>query len=67
MPEGALDISEDQALMSPAQAIEYFHALAEIGVDHALFNSITMHLPGALDIWAEQIVPAVEKIQVAGR
>jgi F420-dependent oxidoreductase-like protein len=67
MPEGALDISEDQALMSPSQAIEYFHALAEAGVDHALFNSITMHIPGAFDIWAEQIVPAVEKMQVAGR
>jgi len=67
MPEGALEISEEQALMSPSQAIEYFHALAEVGVDHALFNSVTMHLPGALDVWAEEIVPAVEKFAVAGR
>jgi F420-dependent oxidoreductase-like protein len=67
MPEGALEIGEEQALMSPAQAIEYFHALAEIGVDHAIFNSITMHLPGAFDVWAEEIVPPVEKIAVAGR
>jgi F420-dependent oxidoreductase-like protein len=67
LPEGALEINEEQALMSPAQAIEYFHALAEAGVDHAIFNSITMHLPGALDVWAEEIVPAVENMAVAGR
>jgi F420-dependent oxidoreductase-like protein len=67
MPEGALEIEEEQALMSPSQAIEYFHALAEAGVDHALFNSVTLHLPGAFDVWAEEIVPAVEKLAVAGK
>jgi F420-dependent oxidoreductase-like protein len=67
MPDGALEINEDQPVMTPLQAIEYFHALAEAGVDHAIFNSVVMHIPGALDLWAEQVVPAVEKMQVAGR
>ena len=67
MPDGALDINEDQPVMTPSQAIEYFHALAEAGVDHAIFNSVVMHIPGAFDLWAEQVVPAVEKMQVAGR
>jgi F420-dependent oxidoreductase-like protein len=66
-PEGALDTPEAQALMTPAQAIEYFHALAEAGTDHAIFNTPIMHIPGAFDVWAEEIIPAVEKIAVAGR
>jgi alkanesulfonate monooxygenase SsuD/methylene tetrahydromethanopterin reductase-like flavin-dependent oxidoreductase (luciferase family) len=53
--------------MTAAQAIEYFQQLAEIGTDHAIFNSSICHIPGALDIWAEEVIPAVHKMQVAGR
>jgi F420-dependent oxidoreductase-like protein len=66
-PEGKLEMPEYQNTMSPAQAIEYFHALAEAGTDHALFNTAIMHLPGVFDVWAEEIIPAVEKMVPAGR
>jgi alkanesulfonate monooxygenase SsuD/methylene tetrahydromethanopterin reductase-like flavin-dependent oxidoreductase (luciferase family) len=66
-PEGALRTPEEQALMTPAQAIEYFHQLAEAGTDHAIFNTPIAHLPGAFDVWASEIVPAVEKMPTAGR
>ncbi len=66
-PEGAFPSVEEQALMTPSQAIEYFHALAEAGTDHAIFNTAAMHLPGAFDIWAEEIIPAVEKFVPKGR
>ena len=49
------------------QAIEYFHALAEAGTDHAIFNTPIMHIPGAFDVWAEEIIPAVERMTPAGR
>jgi F420-dependent oxidoreductase-like protein len=49
------------------QAIEHFHQLAEIGTDHAIFNSPITHLPGAFDVWAQDIIPAVEKMTPAGR
>jgi F420-dependent oxidoreductase-like protein len=61
-PAEAVQRPEAQAVMTPGQAIEYFHALAEIGVDHAIFNTAVAHVPGALDIWAEEVVPAVEKL-----
>jgi hypothetical protein len=53
--------------MSVSQAIEYFHALAEVGTDHAIFNTPVAHLPGALDLWASDIIPAVAKFVPAGR
>jgi F420-dependent oxidoreductase-like protein len=66
-PEGALQTPEEQALITPSQAIEYFHQLAEIGTDHAIFNTPIAHLPGAFDVWASEIIPAVEKMVPAGR
>ena len=61
-PEGALDTPETQVLMTPTQAIDYFHAIAEAGTDHAIFNTPIMHIPSAFDVWAEEIIPAVEKM-----
>jgi F420-dependent oxidoreductase-like protein len=66
-PEGILQTPEEQALMTPSQAIEYFQQLAEIGTDQAIFNTPVMHLPGAFDVWANEIIPAVEKMVPAGR
>jgi hypothetical protein len=66
-PEGALDTPEEQAVLSTSQAIEYFHQLAEVGTDHAIFNTPIAHLPGTFDVWANDIVPAVEKMVPAGR
>jgi F420-dependent oxidoreductase-like protein len=66
-PDGTLSTPEEQAVLTPAQTIEYFHQLAEIGTDHAIFNTPMAHLPGAFDVWANEIVPAVEKFVPAGR
>ncbi|MDQ3930225.1 MAG: LLM class F420-dependent oxidoreductase [Chloroflexota bacterium] len=60
-PVESLDILPAAVLMTPAGAIEYFHQLAEAGTDHAIFNTPVAHLPGALDVWAATIIPAVEK------
>jgi F420-dependent oxidoreductase-like protein len=67
VPEHMYQTREDRMVMTPGQAIEHFHRLAEIGTDHAIFNSPIAHIPGALDIWAEEIIPAVEKFVPAGR
>ncbi|MFL5732787.1 MAG: TIGR03560 family F420-dependent LLM class oxidoreductase [Chloroflexia bacterium] len=66
-PEGALDAPEKQPTLTPAQAIEYFHQLAEIGTDHAIINTQALHLPGAFEPWGTEILPAVEKMTPAGR
>lgn len=66
-PEGAIRSREEQAHLTPGQAIEYFHQLAEVGTDQAIFNTPIAHLPGAFDVWANEIIPAVEKIVPAGR
>jgi hypothetical protein len=50
-----------------SQAIEFFHQLAEIGTDQAIFSMPNTHVPGALDIFAEDIIPTVGKFVPAGR
>lgn len=67
MPEGAYSANRELTSMTPAQAIEELHALAEIGTDQAIINSFVTHIPGAFDIWAEEVIPAVEKFVPAGR
>ena len=66
-PADALSTPEDQAVLSPAQAIEYFQQLAEAGTDHAIFNTPVAHLPGAFDVWGNTIIPAVARMTPAGR
>jgi F420-dependent oxidoreductase-like protein len=53
--------------MTPAQAVEVFHQLAEIGTDHAIVNMPNYTAPDALEIWASDIIPAVVKLIPAGR
>jgi len=52
---------------TPAQAIEQFAALAAMGIDQAIFNMPNVHDLEPFDLLATEIVPAVEKIPVAGR
>jgi F420-dependent oxidoreductase-like protein len=66
-PQNTYQTREEQFEMTSAQAIEHFQQLADIGTDHAIFNSPICHIPGALDIWASEIIPAVEKMVPAGR
>ncbi|HKP53643.1 MAG TPA: LLM class F420-dependent oxidoreductase [Chloroflexia bacterium] len=66
-PEGVHPAPDMPSNFTTAQAIEHFHQLAEIGTDHAIFNSPITHIPGALDVWGSEIIPAVEKFVPAGR
>lgn len=52
---------------SPSAAIDYFAELAELGFDHAIFNTGRIYSPETLDLLAEKVVPAVDKIPIAGR
>jgi F420-dependent oxidoreductase-like protein len=52
---------------TPAQAIEQFAALAAMGIDQAIFSLRNVHDLEPFDLLATEIVPAVEKIPVAGR
>lgn len=62
-----LKMPEEREYMTAQQAIDWFGQLAEIGTDHAIFNSSITHVPGSLDIWANEVLPAVHKMKVAGR
>lgn len=66
---GQLSLSRNGAAdtETPAQAIERYHALAEVGVDHAIVTLADAHEEGAFDLAAEEVIPAVEGIVPAGR
>lgn len=53
--------------VSPSQAIEIFASEAEMGIDQAIFSLVNVHDLEPFDVLATQVVPAVEKIAVAGR
>lgn len=53
--------------LSPSAAIDHFAKLAEQGVDQAIFSMPNVNELEPFDVLANQIVPAVEKIAVAGR
>jgi F420-dependent oxidoreductase-like protein len=52
---------------TPSQAIEFFHQLAELGTDQAIFSLMNVAAPDAFEVWGSEIIPAVEKIVPAGR
>ena len=53
--------------MTPSVAVEYFAHLAEMGFDQAIVSLPNVHELGVFDLFANQIIPEVEKIQPAGR
>ncbi len=53
--------------LTPTAAIEYFAQLAEQGIDHAIFSMPNETDLETFDLFATEVIPAVEKIQVAGR
>ena len=53
--------------MTPSAAVAYFAHLAEMGFDHAIVSLPNVHELGVFDLFANQIIPEVEKIQTAGR
>lgn len=53
--------------VSASQAIEIFAALARLGIDQAIFSLLNVSDLEPFDVLANEVVPAVEKIAVAGR
>lgn len=51
--------------ISPAQAIDSFAELAELGISHIILSLANVHEPEALELLATEIIPQVEKIVVA--
>ena len=52
---------------TPAAAIQYFRDLAAIGIDQAIFNTPQVTDLELFDILANEVMPVVERIEVAGR
>jgi F420-dependent oxidoreductase-like protein len=52
---------------TPQQAIATFREMAELGFDMGIANLRNLYEPGAFDVWAREIIPAVAQIPVAGR
>lgn len=53
--------------LTPARAIDYFRDLAAIGIDHAIFNTPDVTDLEQFDLLANEVIPVVEQIEVAGR
>jgi F420-dependent oxidoreductase-like protein len=66
---GSLALSRDgrNGSMTPAAAIEYFASLAALGIDQAIFSMPNVYDLDVFDLLATEVIPAVEKIAVAGR
>jgi len=66
---GGIRVSRDggAGIMSPDQVVEYFAALAALGIDQGIVSLENVAEPDAFDVWATDIVPAVSKLAVAGR
>jgi F420-dependent oxidoreductase-like protein len=48
-------------------AIDYFAGLAEMGIDHGIFSLRNVQDQEPFEVLANEIIPVVEKISVAGR
>jgi F420-dependent oxidoreductase-like protein len=53
--------------LTPTSAIAYFRELAAMGVDQALVNMPNVADLEPFDLFATEVIPAVEQIEVAGR
>jgi len=64
-----LNITRDgrNGSMTPAAAVEHFAHLASMGIDQGIFSLANVTDPEVFDLLATEIVPQVERIQVADR
>lgn len=64
-----LNITRDgrNGSITPAQAVEELAQLASMGIDHAIFNTPRVYEPEFFDLVGAEVIPAVEKLVVAGR
>lgn len=65
---GQLHVTRDGAgdSRTPAAAVEYFSGLAELGIEHAIVSLRDVHDEDTFEILGSEVIPAVEKIAVAG-
>ena len=63
-----LRVSRDDPMSVP-QAIAYCRTMAELGFDTLILvaDSLPVYDPAALDLWATDLLPAIQRIPVAGR
>jgi F420-dependent oxidoreductase-like protein len=52
---------------TPAQAVESFGKLAAMGIDHGIVNMPNVSEPEVFELLGAEVVPAVQKLAVAGR
>jgi Luciferase-like monooxygenase len=66
---GTIRITRDgrDGSTTPAAAIAYFRELAAMGIDQAIVNMPNVTDLEPFDLLANEIIPAVEQIEVAGR
>ena len=66
---GRLAISRQgaQGAMTPSQAIEYFHRLAELGIDQAIISLPDVATDQVFELLGSAVLPAVQKLVPAGR
>ncbi len=64
-----LHLSQDgrAGTVTVTQALDTFAHLGELGFDHVITTLPNVHEPEVFDLLREQVVPAVERIPVAGR
>jgi F420-dependent oxidoreductase-like protein len=53
--------------MTPAQAVESFAHLAELGIDRGIVTLSNVFDPEAFELLGAEVVPELEKLKVAGR
>jgi F420-dependent oxidoreductase-like protein len=66
---GQLHLTRDGAggSLTPAAAVEYFSGLADLGIEHGIVSLRDVHNEDTFELLASEVIPAVEKIPVAGR
>jgi F420-dependent oxidoreductase-like protein len=53
--------------LTPDAAVEYFAKLAALGIDHGIVSLRNVHEEDVFDLLASEVIPAVERMVVAGR
>jgi F420-dependent oxidoreductase-like protein len=66
---GTIHLTRDgrENSLTPAAAVAYFRELAEMGIDQALVRMPNVTDLEPFDLFATEVIPAVEQIEVAGR
>ena len=66
---GTLHLTRDgrDGTVTGAAAVKRLAALAERGIDHAIVSMPNVHEPEPFEVLASEVVPAIERMAVAGR